>query len=55
MDAPSFNGSDDREFGPDPDEERCDSCGAREDEPCGMWCECAHCEAEKLRQHPESA
>lgn len=47
MDAPQFNGPDDREFGIDPDDERCESCGAAADEPCEPTCGCVHCRAKE--------
>ena len=44
MDAPAWTGDDNRdELSPDPDEGRCVSCGAAEDEPCAPLCDCAHC------------
>lgn len=52
MDAPDYNGDDDREFGPDIDDDRCWSCGAREDEDCD-WerCECGHCVWKRATDH----
>jgi hypothetical protein len=55
MDAPSFNGDDDREFGPDPDACDCESCGAGPDDVCKWDCDCDYCERQRIRQHPESA
>ena len=43
MDAPYYNGPDDREFGIDPDDERCASCGVAADEVCEAGCGCPHC------------
>lgn len=44
MDAKYYSGDDDREFGPDPELERCPDCGASEQEDCAWWCRCDHCE-----------
>ena len=41
MDAPYYNGPDDRELGPDPD--ACEVCGAVGDEPCKPLCDCENC------------
>lgn len=49
MNAKSFIGDDEREFGPDPDEGRCQSCGAAEDWPCEMDCDCPSCQRARLR------
>lgn len=53
MDAPYYNGADDREFGIDPDDEHCPDCGASADEPCEKDCGCRACR-EKDEQHPIS-
>lgn len=36
-----YTGSDDREFGPDPD--ACEVCGVAGDEPCKPLCDCEDC------------
>ena len=43
MDAPSFNGSDDRESLSLPPRQGCRDCGAVGLEPCKAGCGCAHC------------
>jgi hypothetical protein len=51
MDAKSFNGPDERdEFGLDPDDERCEVCGASEDEPCTWNCTCGYCIRKRDRE-----
>ena len=55
-DYDAWTGDDDREFGPDPDEGRCWSCGAREDEDCDLVeCDCSQCIARRERLAKESA
>lgn len=46
---------DPREFGPDPDEERCEDCGATEQEDCAWWCQCLYCETGKAAVKERSA
>jgi hypothetical protein len=55
MDAKQWNGSDEREFGPDPDAGTCLHCGAREDERCTDECGCPTCCRESLRRCMEEA
>lgn len=49
MDAHYYNGSDDREFGPAPDEGDCESCGVDSDTPCLLDCQCQYCLAAARR------
>ena len=54
MNAPCYNGDDDRgALSPDYDSERCQICGANEDEPCADGCDCTHClnAAERQREN----
>ena len=57
MDAPYYNGPDQREFSLDPDDGTCQRCGADADEPCTWNCDCQHCIATRARQaaEPEDA
>lgn len=45
MDAPQFNGDDNRDtLAPDPEaEERCPDCGVHVSEPCEKTCGCSEC------------
>lgn len=42
MDAPYYNGDDDRDW-PSVEDERCSICGANDDEPCEPDCSCSWC------------
>ena len=51
MDAKHWNGDvDPREFGIDPDDERCPDCGASEQEDCAWYCRCDACERGLVQQ-----
>lgn len=55
MDARSFTGEDEREFGIDPDEENCESCGAGPLDDCQWECDCEACEARRDSDYPKDA
>jgi len=42
MDAPYYNGDDDRDW-PSVEDPRCAICGANDDEPCSEDCTCSWC------------
>lgn len=49
MDAPTFNGSDDRdELTHDPADDACPDCGADADSPCEADCGCLYCRKREL-------
>lgn len=50
MEARSWTADDDREFGIDPDEESCLSCGAGPLEDCAWFCTCRSCTLGKPEQ-----
>lgn len=50
MNANHWVGDDTREFGPEPGEDLCPSCGAGEDESCTGDCECTFCDKARERE-----
>lgn len=51
MDAPHWNGPEDtREFGIDPDDERCAECGVAWNRPCVSDCACTYCIQRRARK-----
>lgn len=50
-----YDGSDDRDLGPEYDDDACPSCGARDGEPCFAECECQFCQAAAERSATRDA
>jgi hypothetical protein len=50
MDAPYYNGEDNREFGIDPYDEQCPDCGVGPLVDCLWYCRCTYCERGMVQQ-----